>query len=223
MASNPTTNPLPSGTGDDWFFAGLASSYPNITSRASREPYFKLAWPQPCGRAAPAAKAAGAAAADRSGENQQLAPGCRVFHPRPSAAAATAEEVGIDVAPGEDAWAMREQVVVFRYEGAFHAVDHACPHRAYSLAWGRPFDIEDAARGAVVGRGIRCRGHGYAFELSTGAGDRGGYGLGVWEVEVRPYRGEGEGGGVVGGVVLGGEADEEMEVWVRRRRRRKEG
>lgn len=210
-----TTNPLPSGSSDeDWFFAGLASSYPNITSRTSRESYFKLAWPQPCGKAA---------AADRdhpSGEKQQqqqqLTPGCRIFHPKPSTS--VVEEIGIDAAPGEDAWAMREQVVVFRYEGAFHAVDHACPHRAYSLAWGQPFDIEDAARGgAVVGRGIRCRGHSYAFELSTGAGDRGSYRLGVWGVELRSCRGKGGGGGD-GGVVLGGEADEEKEVWVRRRK-----
>lgn len=220
MAATATTNSLSSGSGDeDWFFAGLASSYPNITSRISRESYFKLAWPQPCGKAAPAT-----AAADHpdlsSGEKQQeqLTPGCRVFHPKTTSPAV--EEIGIDAAPGEDAWAMREQVVVFRYEGAFHAVDHACPHRSYSLAWGQPFDIEDAARGgAVVGRGIRCRGHSYAFELSTGAGDRGTYKLGVWEVEVRPYRGGGDGG--IGGVVLGDGADEEAEkeVWVRRRRK----
>ncbi|KAF3771290.1 hypothetical protein M406DRAFT_246058 [Cryphonectria parasitica EP155] len=104
---------------------------------------------------------------------------------------------------------MREQVLVFQYKGRFHAVDHACPHRAYSLSWGRPFDIEDAGR--VLGRGIRCRGHSYAFELSTGAGDRGDYRLGVWEVQLRrPCRTRAAAGDE-------DETGEEKEVWIKRR------
>lgn len=199
-----TTTPIPHGLADgEWFSVGLASSYPNITASTSREPYFKLAWPQPC---------------PKDPSSEQKTAGCRIFHPKSNTTTAggagTAEEIGVDAAPGEDAWHMREQVVVFRYEGRFHAVDHACPHRAWSLAWAQPFDIEDAGRGgAVVGRGLRCRGHGYAFELTTGAGDRGAYRLGIWDVELRPCAG--------GGVVVGGEGEgeEEREVWVRRRKK----
>lgn len=214
---------------EDWFFVGLVSSFPDITSHVSGKPYYKLAWPHPCSKAAPVpahqdtTAASNTEAPKQDQPQQQTTPGCRVFHPRP--APAPAEEISIDAAPGEDAWAMREQVVVFRYEGKFHAVDHACPHRTFSMAWGRPFDIEDAARGGkVVGRAIRCGGHGYAFELSTGGGDRGGYELGVWEVEVRSGRSASVVGNGVGGVVLGGEEGEEdeheaKEVWVRRKKK----
>lgn len=138
----------------------------------------------------------------------------------------------MDSAVGEDAWLMREQVMVFRYKGQFHAVDHACPHRAYSMSWAQPFDIEDAGR--VLGVGIRCRGHSYAFELSTGAGDRGSYRLGVWEVDLRPLAlplAPGVGSEVAGAAhasdasdATGGEGarvsgPEDREVWVRRKRR----
>lgn len=218
MAAPPSSSPSPhpSRPGDDWFFAGLASSFPNITN--SSEPYFKLVWPQPC------KAAAGAGSRDTT---TTKVPGCKIFHPKApnhspeegagaSGATATVEEIDADAAPGEDAWLMKEQVLVFRYKGAFHAVDHACPHRSYSLSWGVPFDIEDAG-GRTLGRAIRCRGHSFAFELTTGAGDRGGYQLGVWDVELRPAAGIVAGGG-------GGGADdddeEEREVWVRRRKRK---
>lgn len=228
MAAPPGSSPAPhsSRPGDDWFFAGLASSFPNITN--SSEPYFKLVWPQPC-RAA-------AAGAPADATNSKV-PGCKIFHPKatttttttttqphatPAAAAASSvvEEIGADAAAGEDAWLMKEQVLVFRYKGAFHAVDHACPHRSYSLSWGVPFDIEDAG-GRTLGHAIRCRGHSFAFELTTGAGDRGAYQLGVWDVELRPAA------GVVAGGAGGGDDDEEeeeeREVWVRRKRKRKQG
>lgn len=131
----------------------------------------------------------------------------------------------MDAAVGEDAWLMREQVLVFQYKGTFHAVDHACPHRTYSLSWGQPFDIEDAGR--VLGVGIRCRGHGYAFELSTGCGDRGGYRLGVWEADLRepvasssstPALDDGTNGQVPPRTAAPHLGDKE--VWVRRRKRR---
>lgn len=218
MAAPPGSSPSPhaSRPGDDWFFAGLASSFPNITN--SSEPYFKLVWPQPCKAAASSPDATTAATTK--------VPGCKIFHPKaggnstrhpatPGRAAVTAEEIPADAAAGEDAWLMKEQVLVFRYKGVFHAVDHACPHRSYSLSWGVPFDIEDAG-GRVLGRGIRCRGHSFAFELTTGAGDRGGYQLGVWDVELRPAAGVvaiGAGGGGDDG-----EEEEEKEVWVRRRK-----
>lgn len=174
--------------GGEWFFAGLASSFPNITD--STEKYFKLAWPQPC--------------ASRASADSAKAPGCKVFHPK---SPSTVQELDMDAAIGEDAWLMREQVVVFQYKGTFHAVDHACPHRTYSLSWGQPFDIEDA--GKVVGQGIRCKGHSYAFELSTGMGDRGDYKLGIWDVELRPSVGDGR------EALSEEERDLEKEVWVR--------
>lgn len=199
--------------GDDWFFAGLASSFPNITN--SSEPYFKLVWPQPC-------KTRGSADTTTT-----KVPGCKIFHPKaptttsqPSetpaipVASCPVEQIDADAAAGEDAWLMKEQVLVFRYKGKFHAVDHACPHRAYSLSWGVPFDIEDAG-GRTLGQAIRCRGHSFAFELTTGAGDRGAYQLGVWDVELRPAA------GIVAGEAGSGDDDEEeTEVWVRRRKRK---
>ena len=214
MAAPPSSPPTanPSGPGDDWFFAGLASSFPNITD--SSEPYFKLVWPQPC-KAAPAASGSADTTATK-------VPGCKIFHPKavPAGAAATVEQIDTDAAAGEDAWLMKEQVLVFRYKGRFHAVDHACPHRAYSMSWGVPFDIEDAGTGRTLGHAIRCRGHSFAFELTTGSGDRGGYQLGVWDVELRPVAGVvAFGDGVGGGEDV--EEEEEREVWVRRRRRRR--
>lgn len=198
MPSPPTTEVITSpqsGPDDDWFFAGLASSFPNMTDPS--EPYFKLAWPQTC-------------------KDGSKVPGCKVFHPKvsstSSSSSSTVEEIPIDAAVGEDAWLMKEQVLVFQYKGRFHAVDHACPHRAYSLSWATPFDIEDAGR--TLGYGIRCRGHSFAFELSTGIGDRGEYRLGVWDVELRSRR---EGGGQAE-KAGGDDAEEQKGVWVRRRR-----
>lgn len=182
----------PSRPDDEWFFVGLASSFPNITD--SSEKYFKLAWPQNC--------------ASSASSNAAKVPGCKVFHPK---APSTAAEVDIDTAVGEDAWLMREQVLVFQYKGVFHAIDHACPHRTYSLSWGQPFDIEDAGR--VVGRGIRCKGHSYAFELSTGIGDRGNYKLGIWEVTLRPSVGKGQGEEVTAEVCR----ELDKEVWVKKK------
>lgn len=212
MTAPPSPSPHSSRPGDDWFFAGLASSFPDITN--SSEPYFKLVWPQPC--RAPGSK----------DDTTTKVPGCRIFHPKatvtsqpsaatgPVASAATAEEIDADAAAGEDAWLMKEQVLIFRYKGIFYAINHACPHRSYSLSWGVPFDIEDAG-GRTLGHAIRCRGHSFAFELTTGAGDRGAYQLGVWDVELRPAP------GVVAVGVGGGDCDdEEKEVWVRRRRKK---
>lgn len=201
---------------EDWFFAGLSSSFPNITD--SSEPYFKLVWPQPC--------RTGAAGAPDPTHTPKV-PACKIFHPRAATGdspetSATAEQIDTDAAAGEDAWLMKEQVLVFRYKGRFHAVDHACPHRAYSLSWGVPFDIEDSGSGRILGHAIRCRGHSFAFELTTGAGDRGGYQLGVWDVQLRPVSGfvaiqDGVGGGA--GKIDEVEEEEEREVWVRSRRR----
>ncbi|POS80597.1 rieske domain-containing protein [Diaporthe helianthi] len=220
MAAPPTSSaPVTTGTsrpGEDWFFAGLASSFPNITD--SSEPYFKLVWPQPC-----RTRAAGSS----SSTDTPKVPACKIFHPKatqdPTETSATVvAQIDPDAAPGEDAWLMKEQVLVFRYKGRFHAVDHACPHRAYSLSWGVPFDIEDSGSGRTLGHAIRCRGHSFAFELTTGAGDRGGYRLGVWDVELRPVAGvvaAGDGLGRDGGEMGEEEEEEEREVWVRKGRK----
>lgn len=77
-----------------------------------------------------------------------------------------------------------------------------CPHSSYPLSSGSPFDIEDF--GVRLSAGITCPKHDWSFDLVTGVGDRGGYRLGIWEVEVRMGKGEGEG----------------EEVWVRRKVRR---
>jgi nitrite reductase/ring-hydroxylating ferredoxin subunit len=173
-APAPANPPL---AGQEWFFAGLASSFPNITD--SSEKWFKMVWPQAC-------------------NDGTKIPACRVFHPQ---AGAQVREVPIDSAVGQDSWLLKEQVMVFQYKGKFHAVDHACPHRAYSLTWGAPFDIEDTGR--TLGYGLQCRGHSYKFELSTGIGDTGDYRLGVWDVQLRESSQEGGG----------------REVWVRRGRK----
>ncbi|PSR80121.1 hypothetical protein BD289DRAFT_441368 [Coniella lustricola] len=213
MAStSPTTTPSTNNEADEpWLFAGLASSFPNIND--SSEPCFKLSWAQPLPPLLPCPSLT------TPPDIQPKAPGCKVFHPKRNTTntttTTTLHEIDTDTAIGEDAWLMREQVLVFRYKGRFHAVDHACPHRAYSLSWAQPFEIEDSGR--VLGTGIRCRGHGYAFELSTGIGDRGEYRLGVWDVELRDcIRGgdDSEEG-------AGGREDVDREVWIRKRKRTK--
>lgn len=217
MAAPPSSSALAitSRPGEDWFFAGLSSSFPNITD--SSEPYFKLVWPQPC--------RTGAAGASKSTDTPKV-PACKIFHPKAATedapeTSATVEQIDTEAAAGEDAWLMKEQVLVFRYKGRFHAVDHACPHRAYSLSWGVPFDIEDSGSGRTLGHAIRCRGHSFAFELTTGAGDRGGYQLGVWDVELRPVAGVVAVGDEVsgGGGEINEAGEEDMEVWVRKWRR----
>ena len=88
-------------------------------------------------------------------------------------------------------------------------MDKRCPHSSYPLSNGTPFDIEDF--GVVLSKGIRCPKHDWSFDLFRGVADRGGYKLGVWEVELREVvelRG-GMGDGVEG----------MKEVWVRRKQR----
>ncbi|SMY25104.1 unnamed protein product [Zymoseptoria tritici ST99CH_1A5] len=92
--------------------------------------------------------------------------------------------------------ASEPQLLVFRYRSKIHAIDHSCPHQSFPLSDGSIYDIEDF--GIVLSAGIACPKHGWTFDLFTGESDRGGYKLGVWDVEVR------------------GE-----EVWVRRRPKKK--
>jgi nitrite reductase/ring-hydroxylating ferredoxin subunit len=89
------------------------------------------------------------------------------------------------------------QILLFRYRNKIHAINHSCPHRTHPLSRGSLYDIEDF--GIVFSTGVTCPGHGWDFDVNTGACDRGGYRLGVWEVELR----------------AGGE--EREEVWIRRK------
>lgn len=85
-----------SRTGDAWFLAGSTTSFPNITASA------------------------GTVLSDRLPCKGSFAPGCKIFHV-PLTNSTQAAEVDLDdaVAAG-----LKEQVIVFQYQGKFHAVDH---------------------------------------------------------------------------------------------------
>ncbi|KAF7917884.1 uncharacterized protein EAE98_009912 [Botrytis deweyae] len=163
-----------SRSGDAWFLAGPTSSFPNITASGDTVLSDRL----PC--------------------KGSFAPGCKVFHV-PVTNSPQAVEVELDdaVAAG-----LKEQVIVFQYQGKFHAVDHSCPHSSFPLSRGTPFDIEDF--GIRLSVGIQCPKHDWSFDLIHGKGDRGSYKLKVWEVQLRSISGAENG---------------EREVWVRRKQR----
>ncbi|KAH7418931.1 hypothetical protein BKA64DRAFT_596 [Cadophora sp. MPI-SDFR-AT-0126] len=172
-----------SRSGDAWFSAGPSTSYPNITSSGSTP----LSEQLPC--------------------RETVAPGCRVFHV-PSDDSSKAAEID-QSSVGEGLHGdLKDQVVVFQYQGDFHAIDHSCPHSSYPLSKGTPFDIEDF--GVRLSAGIRCPNHDWSFDLVRGNGDRGNYRLKIWEVQLRP---------VAGGGVDGDKDGELKEVWVRRKQR----
>ncbi|KAL4996458.1 hypothetical protein BDV10DRAFT_110968 [Aspergillus recurvatus] len=126
----------------------------------------------------------------------QVTSSCKAFR----IAAGTTEkpvETDIDV-PGD----LKDQVLVFRYKGNVHAIDHQCPHSSYPLSQGSLFDIEDF--GITLSAGITCPKHGWGFDIFSGKADRGNYKLKIWEVQVR----DGPGGN-----------SDEKEVWVRRKQR----
>ena len=85
-----------------WFYAGLASSFPNIESDDGN-----LLRTRPCGVGS--------------------GPGCKVFHISKTDASQGIEVVIEDDVPapsglgGQD---LKDQVLVFKYKGKFHAVDH---------------------------------------------------------------------------------------------------
>jgi nitrite reductase/ring-hydroxylating ferredoxin subunit len=125
-------------------------------------------------------------------------------------------EADIDL-PGD----LKDQVLVFKYKGKVHAIDHVryeepntagqftnrhiqqCPHSSFPLSQGNLFDIEDF--GITLSTGITCPKHGWSFDIISGKADRGNYKLKVWEVQLRD--------------VPGGSDSEEKEVWVRRKQR----
>ncbi|RHZ55769.1 Rieske (2Fe-2S) protein [Aspergillus thermomutatus] len=111
-------------------------------------------------------------------------------------------EADIDL-PGD----LKDQVLVFKYKGKFHAVDHQCPHSSFPLSQGSLFDIEDF--GVVLSAGITCPKHGWSFDLFSGQSDRGNYKLKVWEVQQRDLPASAD----------GASETTDKEVWVRRKQR----
>ncbi|KAI0430930.1 hypothetical protein F5Y09DRAFT_210277 [Xylaria sp. FL1042] len=180
----------PSRKGDAWFFAGLESSFPNLTESGADV----LDEPRLCG-------------------NGESVPGCKVFHV-PSSDSSQAKQVEEDAMSSHDGAAFQDQVLIFRYRGKFHAVDNRCPHSAFPLAKGTPFDIEDF--GVVLSAGISCPKHGWSFDLFTGRADHNNYMLRRWEVELRPAKIPETGGG---SDVNQKENEEAKEVWIRRKQR----
>ena len=148
---------------------------------------------------------------------------CKAFSiPRTKDAAV--QEVDIDL-PGD----LKDQVLVFKYKGKVHAIDHVscdrqtgrldqvksqadmvkqqCPHMSFPLSKGSLFDIEDF--GITLSAGITCHKHNWCFDLFSGQSDRGKYKLKVWEVQLRdpPTASSANGDG------------DEKEVWVRPKQR----
>lgn len=91
-----------------------------------------------------------------------------------------------------------------------------CPHSAFPLARGIPFDIEDF--GVVLSAGLTCPKHGWSFDLFTGRADRGNYLLRRWEVQLRPVT-KSESEITASSGSTNGKADKSQEVWVRRKQR----
>lgn len=86
--------------GDAWFFAGLVSSFPNLTESGTDV----LDEYRPCG-------------------NGESLPGCKVLHV-PSDDASQAEQVEVDAIVSCNGLALQDQSLVFRYKGKIHAVDN---------------------------------------------------------------------------------------------------
>ncbi|KAK4448957.1 hypothetical protein QBC34DRAFT_485344 [Podospora aff. communis PSN243] len=157
----------PSRSGAEWFPVGLASDFPDVGDDSEEAEVHD-----------------GAVVHARScGDDKTVTkPGCKVFHvPKDDISKRT--EVAVSAAEPEAETDLTDQVMVFRYRGKMHAVDHQCPHSSYPLSKGVPFDIEDF--GIVLSAGITCPKHSWSFDLFSGRSDRGNYKLKVWEAEVR--------------------------------------
>ncbi|PWY84745.1 hypothetical protein BO70DRAFT_395425 [Aspergillus heteromorphus CBS 117.55] len=141
---------------------------------------------------------------DLGDDQPDLTPGCKAFTIPPTSCPGPQDPPGPVEAALDRPGDLKDQVLVFKYKGKFHAVDHQCPHSAFPLSQGSLFDIEDF--GVVLSAGITCPKHGWSFDLFSGQGDRGNYKLKVWEVQLRD--------------LPAGTADgPDQEVWVRRKQR----
>lgn len=98
--------------GNAWFRVGLASSFPNISS----EDGDNIAHTRLCG------------------DSTDTAPGCKVFFV-PKEDSSRANQVTLDDSgtPSE-AGSLRDQVLVFRYKGKFHAINQASIKSSTSLS-----------------------------------------------------------------------------------------
>ncbi|KAJ6104575.1 Rieske domain protein [Penicillium sp. IBT 18751x] len=133
----------------------------------------------------------------------RIAPRCKAFTIPKNEVNSEAKppvEADIDM-PGD----LKDQVLVFKYKGKIHAVDHQCPHSAFPLSQGNIFDIEDF--GITLSSGISCPKHDWSFDLHTGRGDRGSYTLKLWEVQLRDPSSPDE------------LTKDDKEVWVRRKQK----
>ncbi|KAI0882740.1 uncharacterized protein GGS22DRAFT_168611 [Annulohypoxylon maeteangense] len=184
MASLFSVFSAPSRKGDAWFCVGLVSSFPDITNSNNAS-----------------------LSEQRSCTGQDSVPGCKVFHV-PATDSSQAHQIEGDSMFHEEG-DLRDQVLVFKYNGKLHAVNNRCPHSSYPLSEGIPFDIEDF--GITLSVGITCPKHGWSFDLFTGKADRANYKLGIWEVQLRPDPDTRAG--------VGNEKGDDQEVWVRRKQR----
>ncbi|KAG2417592.1 hypothetical protein HFD88_008811 [Aspergillus terreus] len=114
-------------------------------------------------------------------DNYRIAPRCKAFSiPKTDSSAGSQCPVEADIdLPGD----LKDQVLVFRYKGKVHAIDHQCPHSSFPLSQGTIFDIEDF--GITLSAGVTCPKHGWAFDIFSGQADRGNYKLKIWEVQLR--------------------------------------
>ncbi|GES63736.1 kinase-like protein [Aspergillus terreus] len=114
-------------------------------------------------------------------DNYRIAPRCKAFSiPKTDSGAGSQCPVEADIdLPGD----LKDQVLVFRYKGKVHAIDHQCPHSSFPLSQGTIFDIEDF--GITLSAGVTCPKHGWAFDIFSGQADRGNYKLKIWEVQLR--------------------------------------
>ncbi|KAI1154777.1 hypothetical protein F4825DRAFT_410499 [Nemania diffusa] len=188
--TTPVSFAAPSRKGDAWFFAGLTTSFPNLTESGADV----LHEARPC-------------------VNGESAPGCKVFEIPPGDTSQTHQIEG-EAMSSYHGIPLQNQVLIFQYRGKIHAVDNKCPHSSFPLANGTPFDIEDF--GIVLSAGITCPKHGWSFDLYTGRADRSNYILRTWEVQLRPRENrETE----VGGDDSQKANKDAQEVWVRRKQR----
>ncbi|KAL2122258.1 hypothetical protein VTJ04DRAFT_2713 [Mycothermus thermophilus] len=190
MFLNPFRSRIPPENA--WFPVGRASSFPEVGVSKDEEQ------PKLCSLMNTAHNSNNS---DEATNSTQHVP-CKVFHvPRTDPTQRTEVELPIE----EGSQDMTDQVLVFKFRGKIHAIDHQCPHSSYPLSQGIPFDIEDF--GIALSAGLTCPKHGWSFDLFSGRADRGTYRLKVWEVELRE--------------IPGAEGDEkgDREVWIRRKPR----
>ncbi|KAI0379752.1 hypothetical protein F5Y04DRAFT_259063 [Hypomontagnella monticulosa] len=175
----------PSRKGDAWFCVGLASSFPDITDSGTAN----LSERRPCAE-------------------QNSVSACKVFHVPATDSSQACQIEGDSILHFEGG--LRDQVLIFKYKGKFHAINNRCPHSSFPLSEGTPFDIEDF--GIVLSAGITCPKHGWSFDLFSGRADRANYKLGIWEIQLRPGSGT---EAAAGNEKVG----DDQEVWVRRKQR----